>query len=86
MHLPHFTSELLFFLPPQSVNNFCREVGVTRSEGEVHLHKLDHHIRLELDASSRRALGVLRPLRVVITNLPDSHFEEVEAKVRRVPS
>jgi glutaminyl-tRNA synthetase len=56
-------------------------VGVTRSEGEVHLHKLDHHIRLELDASSRRALGVLRPLRVVITNLPDSHFEEVEAKV-----
>ena len=31
---------------------------------------------------SKRALGVLRPLRVVITNLPDSHFEEVEAKVR----
>lgn len=29
---------------------------------------------------SRRALGVLRPLRVVITNLPDSHYEEVEAK------
>lgn len=35
----------------------------------------------DLDVTSRRALGVLRPLRVVITNLPDSHFEEVEAKV-----
>ncbi|PRW56443.1 glutamine--tRNA ligase [Chlorella sorokiniana] len=65
---------------PTAVNNFCREIGVTRSEGEVHLHKLDHHIRADLDATSRRALGVLRPLRVVITNLPDSHFEEVEAK------
>lgn len=29
----------------QAINNFCREIGVTRSEGEVHLHKLDHHIR-----------------------------------------
>lgn len=101
---------------------------MTRSEGEVHLHKLDHHIRAgrsncpawllkcrwsgrvcfegktspaqgaciqprrppdrprlpaDLDATSRRALAVLRPLRVVITNLPDSHFEEVEAKVCR---
>jgi hypothetical protein len=56
---------------------------VTRSEGEVHLHKLDHHIRADLDAGSRRALGVLRPLRLVITNLPEGHFEEVEAKVGR---
>lgn len=65
----------------QAINNFCREIGVTRSEGEVHLHKLDHHIRSELDAGSRRALGVLRPLRVVISNLEDAHYEEVEAKV-----
>ena len=67
--------------PLQSINNFCLELGVTRSEGEVHLHKLDHHIRADLDAGSRRALGVLRPLRLVITNLPEGHFEEVEAKV-----
>ena len=68
--------------PPQAINNFCKEVGVTRSEGEVHLHKLDHHIRSELDATSRRSLAVLRPLRLVIANLPDAHYEEVEAKVR----
>ena len=65
----------------QSINNFCLELGVTRSEGEVHLHKLDHHIRADLDVGSRRTLGVLRPLRLVITNLPEEHFEEVEAKV-----
>jgi hypothetical protein len=72
---------LLSPAPLQSINNFCLELGVTRSEGEVHLHKLDHHIRADLDAGSRRALGVLRPLRLVITNLPEGHFEEVEAKV-----
>ena len=47
----------------------------------MHQHKLDHHIRQDLDAGSPRRLGVLRPLRLVITNLPESHFEEVEGKV-----
>ncbi|GAB4821823.1 hypothetical protein N2152v2_008869 [Parachlorella kessleri] len=65
---------------PQAINSFCREVGVTRSEGEVHLHKLEHHIRADLDATSPRQLAVLRPLRVVIINLPEDHFEEVEGK------
>ncbi len=63
-----------------AINAFCRDIGITRSEGEVHPHRLEHFIRTDLDANSPRALGVLRPLRVVITNLPDSHFEEVEAK------
>lgn len=64
-----------------AINNFCKEIGVTRSEGEVHPHRLEHHIRADLDAGSPRVLGVLRPLRVVITNLPEGHYEEVEAKV-----
>lgn len=64
-----------------AINTFCRDVGVTRAEGEVHPHRLEHFIRADLDVNSPRALGVLRPLRVVITNLPDDHFEEVEAKL-----
>lgn len=72
---------MIFLL--QAINNFCREIGITRAEGEVHLHKLDYHIRLDLDATAPRSLAVLRPLKVVITNLPDDHFEEVEAKVQQ---
>lgn len=64
-----------------AINSFCREIGVTRSEGEVHQHKLDHHIRQDLDATSPRQLAVLRPLRVVITNLPEGHLEQVEGKL-----
>jgi glutaminyl-tRNA synthetase len=65
---------------PTAINAFCRDLGVTRSEGEVPTHRLEHHVRVDLDATSRRRLAVLRPLRVVVTNLPDDHLEMVEAK------
>ena len=63
------------------MNGFCREMGITRSDSVVPLHKFDHHIRADLDATSRRKLAVLRPLKVTITNLPDDHFESLQAKV-----
>lgn len=57
-----------------------REIGITRNDNIIPTHKLEHHIRADLDASSSRALAVLRPLRCVITNLPDDHVELVEGK------
>ena len=69
-------------VPGQAILDFCREIGITRSDGEAHLHLLEHHIRSDLDAHSPRALAVLRPLRLVLTNLPADHFEEFPAKVR----
>lgn len=63
-----------------ALNAFCREIGITRNENLIPMHKLEHHIRADLDASSPRTLAVLRPLRVVITNLPEGHYEEVEGK------
>lgn len=67
-------------VPSTAINAFCREIGITRNDNMVHMHKLEHHIRSELDVSAPRALAVLRPLRVVISNLPEHHYEEVEAK------
>ena len=64
-----------------AINDFCRGLGITRAEGEIHLHRLEHHIRADLDATAPRSLAVLRPLRISISNLPKNHFEEVEAKV-----
>ena len=65
----------------QGINNFCRELGITRSDSVVHLHKLDFHVRADLDAVSPRCLAVLRPLRLTLTNLPASFLEHVPAKV-----
>ncbi len=79
----------MFFYNPgslfrsQAILDFCREIGITRSDGEAHLHLLEHHIRADLDAHSPRALAVLRPLRLVLTNLPADHFQEFPAKVQQ---
>ncbi len=66
---------------PNSINMFCKELGITRAGSEVHPHKLEYHVRSDLDTTSERALAVLRPLRIVISNLPDNHMESVTAKV-----
>ena len=64
----------------QGINNFCREIGITRTGGELPLHILDYHVRADLHLTSARTLAVLHPLKVVITNLPEDHYEMVDAK------
>ncbi|KAL4852916.1 Glutamine--tRNA ligase [Chlorella vulgaris] len=68
-------------VPPAAINDLCKELGMTRSEGRVPLHRLYHHVRAHLDATSFRCMAVLRPLRVVITNMPDNHQEVVQASL-----
>lgn len=54
---------------PGALRSFCRDVGITRSDGgEVKYQLLEHHIRADVDPLSRRCLAVLRPLRLEITN------------------
>lgn len=65
----------------QAIKSMCREIGITRNDTEIPLHKLDHHIRADLDGTSERVLAVLRPLRLVLTNLPENHSQSVDAKV-----
>lgn len=69
----------------QAIKNLCREVGITRNDTEIPLHKLDHHIRADLDGTSERVLAVLRPLKLVLTNLPEDYSHTVEAKVKTSP-
>lgn len=66
----------------QAITEFCRVGGISRNAAEAHLHKLEHFIRAAADAAAPRALAVLRPLRLVLTNLPADHREEVAAKAR----
>ncbi|KAK9832832.1 hypothetical protein WJX81_005150 [Elliptochloris bilobata] len=66
---------------PEALRAFCREGGISRNAAEAHLHKLEHHIRAVADVTAPRAMAVLRPLRLVLTNLAADHREEVAAKV-----
>ncbi len=60
---------------PESIRHFCEAAGVSRSEGVVDISMLEHAIREDLDAKAPRVMCVLRPLKVVITNLPPDHMQ-----------
>ena len=62
---------------PASIRNFCESVGVSRSESVVDLSMLEHAVREDLDKHAARAMCVLNPLKVVLTNLPSGHVERL---------
>ncbi|HEX7026962.1 MAG TPA: glutamine--tRNA ligase/YqeY domain fusion protein [Gammaproteobacteria bacterium] len=64
---------------PASIRNFCERIGVTRSEGVVDVGMLEHSIRDDLDKNAPRAMCVLHPLKVVLTNYPEGKVEELTA-------
>ncbi|UAW99857.1 glutamine--tRNA ligase/YqeY domain fusion protein [Halopseudomonas nanhaiensis] len=61
-----------------SIRNFCERIGVTRSDGVVDMGVLEFSIREDLDANAPRAMCVLRPLKVTITNYPEGQTERLE--------
>lgn len=64
---------------PAAIRNFCERIGVTRSEGLVDVAMLEHAIREDLDRNARRAMCVLEPLKLVITNYPEDKVEWLTA-------
>ncbi|SMF40587.1 glutaminyl-tRNA synthetase [Alteromonadaceae bacterium Bs31] len=53
---------------PASIRKFCDMIGVTKSDGVVDVAMLEHAIRDDLDKNAPRAMCVLRPLKVVLSN------------------
>ena len=64
---------------PEAVRDFCSRIGVAKKENVIDIALLEHTVREDLNRQARRALAVLRPLKVVIENYPEGKTEEVEA-------
>ncbi len=64
---------------PAALRKFCEMIGVTKSDGVVDMAMLEHAIRDDLDKNAPRAMCVLRPLKVTLTNLAEDHVEWVSA-------
>ena len=64
---------------PESIRKFCRSVGVAKADSTVDIAQLEYCVREDLNKTSPRFMGVLRPLRVVIENYPEGQVEDVEA-------
>jgi len=65
--------------PPVAIREFCHRIGVTKSEGTVELELLENTVREVLNEVAPRRMGVLEPLKVVITNYPEDKTEEVDS-------
>lgn len=68
---------------PASIRNFCDMIGVNRAGGIVDLSMLEFCIREDLDYNATRAMCVLKPLKVVITNYPED--QELMLQLPRHP-
>lgn len=66
---------------PASIRNFCREIGVAKSDSLVEVEFLHHCLREDLNKTSPRAMAVLNPLKVVLDNWPDDFVDELETVV-----
>ena len=64
---------------PESIRDFCDRIGVAKRDNVVELALLEHCLREDLNRRARRAMAVLRPLRVVIDNYPEGEVEHLEA-------
>jgi len=64
---------------PESIRNFCDLIGVAKVNSIVDMALLEDCVREDLNKRVPRVMGVLRPLRVVITNYPEEKTEELEA-------
>jgi glutaminyl-tRNA synthetase len=64
--------------PPSAIRTFCERIGVGKSDSWIDLSVLEDCVREDLNATAPRAMAVLDPLRVIITNYPDQQTETFE--------
>lgn len=64
---------------PASIRNFCDTIGIGKRDSWIDMGVLEKAIRDDLNVTAPRVLGVLRPLKVVITNYPENKEEELIA-------
>jgi len=63
---------------PESIRDFCARIGVAKKENVIDVAQLEHSIREDLNRRAPRVMGVLRPVKVVLTNYPEGQVEEVD--------
>ncbi|BHH83876.1 glutamine--tRNA ligase/YqeY domain fusion protein [Desulforhopalus sp. 52FAK] len=65
---------------PASIKNFCKTIGIGKSDSRISMGVLENEIRNDLNVSAERRMCVLDPVKVIIDNYPDDLIEEVAGK------
>ncbi len=64
---------------PEAIRAFCKHIGINKFYSTVEMHVLENFLREDLNRRVARRMAVLNPLRVVITNYPEDHDEQLDA-------
>ena len=66
---------------PAALADFCERIGVAKTNSRVETGYLLHCLREDLNMHAPRTMGVLRPLKLTITNWPEGEIEMLTAQV-----
>jgi glutaminyl-tRNA synthetase len=65
---------------PASIRNFCKSIGIGKSESRIDMGVLENEIRNDLNVRAERRMCVLDPVKVIIDNYPEGLIEEMIGK------
>ena len=65
---------------PSSIRDFSERIGVAKNNSVVDVALLEHCLREELNRDAQRVMGVLDPIKVVLTNYPEDKVEYMEVE------
>jgi len=62
---------------PEAIKNFINYIGYTKYDGMISINLLEHAVREDLNKKALRVMGVVDPVKVIITNYPEDKVETV---------
>lgn len=65
--------------PPAAIREFCEIIGISKSKSVIDMSVFEECVRNELNQNAPRAMCVIDPIKVVITNYPEDHVETLTA-------
>lgn len=65
---------------PASIRDFCKTIGISKRDSRTDMGILENSIRNDLNPIAPRRMGVLHPLKIVITNYPEDREDEIICK------
>lgn len=63
-------------VPAEALKNFCEAIGVCKANSEIEVGYFEHFIRDYLNIHAERAMAVFEPVKVTLTNFPETSEEE----------
>ena len=68
-------------IPAEALKDFCARIGVSKANSEVQISYLEACIREYLNTNAERAMGILNPIKVTISNYPEGQTEQLDFEI-----